>query len=243
MPQQWGSLTEENLYELILSTDDLGIFLDEFARSAVEHFAGIGTEMLCGITLLRPKKSITVASSSEKVLLLDETRYLHADGPCLTACRTGSTVLIHDVGTDPRWPGYLAEIAGRGIGSMLAVPFNLRDGDQSALNLYAGRPAAFEQAAVEAVQEFTARTSLALRLAVSFGKKADLEANLRATLDSRTTIDLAVGIIMAQNRCRQEEAVKMIHNASSTRNLKMREVAARIVAQVGRHPADTHFED
>jgi GAF domain-containing protein len=174
---------------------------------------------------------------------MDEIQYAHADGPCLSACRTRSAVLVADTRTDSRWPELLGELAGHGIRSVLAVPFDLRDGGQAALNLYSGRPRAFGPAAVEDVQELTARTSLALRVAVRLGKKADLEANLRATLDSRTTIDLAVGIIMAQNRCSQEEAVKMIHNASSARNLKMREIAARIVARVGAHPADTHFED
>jgi GAF domain-containing protein len=243
MPLQWGSLTDEDLYELILSTDDLGRFLDEFTRSAVSYLSRTGTEALGGITLLRPKKAVTIAGSSERVLLFDELQYAHADGPCLSACRSGQTVLVGDARTDLRWPEYLGEIAGHGIGSVLAVPFDLRDGEQAALNLYADHPWAFEPAAVQEVKEFTTRTSVALRLAVRMGRKTDLETNLRAALDSRTAIDLAVGIIMAQNRCGQEEAVKMIHDASSARNLKMREVAARIVAQVGQRPADTHFED
>jgi hypothetical protein len=243
MSDRVGSLTHENLYELILATEDLREFLDEFVRFAVDYFSESGTEMLGGITLSRPKKPVTVAGSSERASLLDEIQYEHADGPCLTACRTGTTVLVEDARKDGRWPGYLSQIAGLGIASVLAVPFDLRGGEQAALNLYADRPGAFDAAAVHAVRSFTNRTSVALRLAVRMGKKTDLEANLRATLDTRTTIDLAVGIIMAQNRCSQDAAVRIIHDASSARNLKMRDVAARIVAQVGQRAPDTHFDD
>jgi AmiR/NasT family two-component response regulator len=68
--------------------------------------------------------------------------------------------------------------------------------------------------------------------------------NLKAALESRTTIDLAVGIIMGQNRCSQEAAFKILKNASRTRNVKLRDVAATIVAAVNReHEVETPFDE
>ncbi|WP_253905045.1 ANTAR domain-containing protein [Arthrobacter sp. H14] len=60
-------------------------------------------------------------------------------------------------------------------------------------------------------------------------------------MKTRTTIDLAVGIIMGQSRCSQDEAFALLRSASSTRNIKLREVAAGIVASTGSPPASTHF--
>ena len=56
-------------------------------------------------------------------------------------------------------------------------------------------------------------------------------------------IDLAVGIIMGQNRCSQDEAFSILKNASSSRNVKLREIAAGIVSSIGQGPAETFFED
>jgi AmiR/NasT family two-component response regulator len=67
---------------------------------------------------------------------------------------------------------------------------------------------------------------------------------LKAALESRTTIDLAIGIIMGQNRCSQEAAFKILKNASSTRNAKLRDVAATIVAAVNRErEVETPFDE
>ena len=47
---------------------------------------------------------------------------------------------------------------------------------------------------------------------------------------------------MGQNRCTQERAVEILRAASSHRNVKLRELAAELVATVSRGPATTHFE-
>jgi AmiR/NasT family two-component response regulator len=78
------------------------------------------------------------------------------------------------------------------------------------------------------------RASKALNLSVRMAHLIDARDNLKAAMESRTTIDLAVGIVMGQNRCSQEAAFKILKNASSTRNFKLREVAATIVASVNR---------
>ena len=50
-------------------------------------------------------------------------------------------------------------------------------------------------------------------------------------MQHRTVIDLAVGIIMGQNRCgSQEEAVAILKTASNHRNMKLRDLAAELVA-------------
>lgn len=66
--------------------------------------------------------------------------------------------------------------------------------------------------------------------------------DLGAAMESRTTIDLAAGIIMGQNRCPQNEAMAILAKASSGRNKKLRDVAARLVSSFDGAPATTHFD-
>jgi AmiR/NasT family two-component response regulator len=56
-------------------------------------------------------------------------------------------------------------------------------------------------------------------------------------------IDMAIGIVMAQNRCSQEAAVRILTDASSNGNVKLREIAASLVQSVGGTASRTHFEE
>lgn len=231
---------DQFLQDAVLDSADVGEFLDELCRHAVQSLDG-GTEVLCGITLLRSKKAVTVGSSSERARRLDEVQYAFDDGPCLTASRTQTTVEVPDLVQETRWPGYIGAISGHGMHSILAVPFDLQGEAKAALNLYSDRLGEFTGDALAAAAAYAAEASRSLRLALRIAEHSDTSANLKAALESRTVIDIAVGIIMAQSRCSQEAAFGFLKKASSHRNIKIREIAAQIVAGIGTGEPETHF--
>jgi hypothetical protein len=51
-------------------------------------------------------------------------------------------------------------------------------------------------------------------------------------MQSRTVINLAYGVIMAQNRCSQAEAMEILTKVSSHRNRKLRDVATELSEQL-----------
>jgi AmiR/NasT family two-component response regulator len=51
-------------------------------------------------------------------------------------------------------------------------------------------------------------------------------------MQSRTVIDMAVGAIVAENRCGRETAFGILTRASSTRNIKLRDVAAGVITSI-----------
>jgi AmiR/NasT family two-component response regulator len=53
---------------------------------------------------------------------------------------------------------------------------------------------------------------------------------------SRTTIDQAIGVIMGQNRCDADAAFDVLRSASQHRNVKLRDVAARVIGSVQSAP-------
>ena len=61
-------------------------------------------------------------------------------------------------------------------------------------------------------------------------------------MESRTVIDLAVGSIMAQNRCSQDEAFTILKDASSHRNIKLQQLAQHLIASLGQPPPTTAFD-
>src|SRR5687768_8078902 len=218
---------------MVLASSDVEAFLHALARVSARSLSEPGDEVLCGVTLLRHRKAATVASNRPEAQAMDETQYDFGDGPCMTASREQVTVHIRDLEETESWPQYSDEVLGHGVRSILAIPFQLEGDTRAALNLYSHRPGRFEGRVLELAEDFVSQTSMALRLAVRFAHYSDAAANLKATLETRTVIDVAVGVIMAQNRCSQQEAFALLKAASSTRNIKLRAVATTIVESLG----------
>lgn len=184
-----------------------------------------------------------MASSGEKALKLDELQYQLDEGPCLMASRRQLLVHIPDLAGDETFPNYNAIATANGIRSILAVPFHLPDNTvRAGLNLYSEKANAFGGGAVNLAQEFVSQASKGLRLAVLLSQHSQAAESLRLAMTSRTVIDMAVGVIIAQNRCTQQEAFDLIKSASNHRNLKLRDVAASVVESAGGGKVTTHFD-
>lgn len=233
----------ETLQDLILETDDVEKFLDELAHHAAKALSMPNREVLCGVTLRRHKKATTVASNSERARKMDEIQYAFEDGPCLTASREGALVLVRDFTQEKRWPRYVAEVTRHGMRSALAVPFELEGSTSAALNLYSSDLDAFGAAAINTAELYAQQASTALLLALRLAQRNETMLDLKAAMNSRTAIDVAVGIIMGQNQCSQDAASAILKAASSTRNVKLRDLATSIVEATGKNDVATHFED
>lgn len=231
----------DHLQNLILDSADVDEFLSEFAEYSARCFSTDKSEVICGLTLLRDRNRASAAFSDERGRLLDEIQNDFGDGPCLHAAREQVTVHVSDLSSEPRWPEYVAALRANGVSSVAAVPFNLESDGLAALNLYATHPDALNAQTVAAAEEYARRAAKSLRLAVRFSVRDDNAADLKAALESRTIIDLAVGIIMGQNRCRQHEAFTILRAASGRSHIKLRSLAAQIVASMGEPSPQTHF--
>lgn len=59
---------------------------------------------------------------------------------------------------------------------------------------------------------------------------------LSTSIESRALIDQAMGVIMAIRRCTQDEALATLRQASQNQNVKLRDIARAIVADVTGEP-------
>ncbi|RAX16112.1 ANTAR domain-containing protein [Pseudarthrobacter sp. AG30] len=245
MPTQEQPLSAtDKVQNLILDSADFEDFLNELARFSAHQMAGDGDDALCGITLLRDRKAATIGWSSDSAREVDEIQYSLSQGPCLTAAKDEREVYVPDLFEEDRWgPDYANAVASHGLRSVLSLPFNLQGEAKAALNLYSDVPHKFDGGAAARARDFTREISQALRLAVRFSLHADSASNLRATLESRTIIDIAIGIVMAQNRCSQAAAVEILTEASSNSNTKLRDIARSLVDSVGGAGAHTHYQE
>lgn len=232
----------EHLHELVLNSSDVEDFLNELAQVSARSLTGTGGEMVCAVALLRQRKAAAVASCTQEAKAAAELEYQFSRTPGISATDSRKTVHVPDLEQESAWPDYAKAVLAQGVRSVAAIPFELEGETKAALLLYSHRPCRFAGRVLDIAEDFVSQASLALRLAVRFAHFSDTAADLRATLETRTVIDMAVGIIMAQNRCSQSDAFEILRTASSTRNSKLHDVAAAVVNSLGQGPARTHYD-
>ncbi|CEA09389.1 ANTAR domain protein [Arthrobacter saudimassiliensis] len=232
----------EALIGIVLKSPGLEGFLNELTSLAAAALSRPGEEFHCAVTLIRSSGPRVLASSTELAQQADELQYAHGDGPCLRAAVDEVTTEVTDFRTDQRWPEYFEAAVKQGIRAVLAVPMSLPGQTKSGLNIYGTEPHVFSEPEADAVKEFARQATAAVQLAVRIADMETTSEDLLAAMSSRTTIDLAVGIIMGQSRCSQDEAFRILRAASSHRNRKLRDIAAELVQSLNGAAPETHFE-
>ena len=131
-----------------------------------------------------------------------------------------------------RQPSSHVGSTGEGSVSILRIPLELDDENFAIVNLFSPRAEAFSTEDLAEARRFAAEASRALLLALRISQLKESRHDLAAAMQSRTIIDMAVGAIMAQNRCGRDAAFKILRNTSNNRNMKIRDVAAAVVVSI-----------
>ena len=134
------------------------------------------------------------------------------------------------------------KLATHGCRSTLGAPLKLGKDAAAALNFFGADTGIFTEALITEASGFADLAGRSLRLAVRIGTAQSRAEDLQAAMEHRTSIDLACGVIMAQNRCSQDEAMAILTRVSSNRNQKLRDVAADVLRHLTNEEVRTHFD-
>jgi GAF domain-containing protein len=232
------------LQDLVLQTADAEEFFGELAVFTADLLARPGEELACNLMVVRRKRPVMVASSTARARVMDELQLAFGDGPCLSAMRTGTTMHVADVSTEDRWPEYIRAVASQEVGSILGVPLPLEGDSSAALNIYSSQAHGFSAEDIARAELFGEQSAKTLKLELRLARLQNAKDDLESAMKSRTAIDVAVGAVMAQNRCSQKEAMNILVRASSSRNMKLRDVAAGVIESISpRTEVVTFFEE
>jgi GAF domain-containing protein len=214
----------------------------ESVEEALQHVAEIGArtvrhEVLCSVTLRRDGELCTVGSSDSLATLLDDAQYGLRDGPCVQAMDDRTPVFVPDLETERRWGEYPAAAREFDIGSVYSHPLALDLNSLGALNFYAFRTGVFTDEIRCVCDGLAENASLLLQAAVRNVDRAVLAEQIHDALRHRSYIDQAVGIIMARQRVDAESAFAVLRRNASQRNVKLRDIAVRIIESTTGRPA------
>jgi hypothetical protein len=214
--------------------------LAEAAALALSGTAGVQID--CAATLISPQGPPTLAANNGRAAALAALEKDLDDGPLAAAVEAGSPVMVEaDGGPSLRWEAYRRRFLNAGYGEVLVVPVRLDAGMSCVLVFFAPREVQFASEAVSHAAWFAGMAGKSLRLALEVRSVRAAGDNLKAVLESRTSIDVACGVIMGKNRCSYPEAFRMLAGASTRRGMRVREVAEGILKNLPSGAPGTRF--
>lgn len=175
----------------------------------------------------RGRVLVSESSNDDIGPLIDRIQTETQEGPCLDAIRTGESMASDDLAADPRWPAYGRRTASETpVRSSVAVPLRDRRGIIGALNLFSDRIGGFgteDDDTIGLVAVLAAHASPALASAL-------YRDDMQRALEHRDVIGQAKGILMARSAIDADAAFQILVRASQRLNVKLSEVAQRLVA-------------
>ncbi len=183
-----------------------------------------------GVTLRVGGKATTAAASDHYTLEIDKIQYDSKEGPCLSATQEGEPQLIDAISEESRWPEFCRRAGSDGFRSGASFPLRL-NGTAGALNLYAKVERAFDEEALAIANVFAKQAGIALENAQIYAAARHLGDQLNEALRTRDVIGQAKGILMERERISDAEAFEMLKTLSQNTNVKLRDVALRLVQE------------
>jgi hypothetical protein len=216
----------EELTEQLEQARDLGSAADVLARFSVDHLqaeeAGVSIHE-------RPGESWRLGDASRLLTVLDRHARLLGEGPSVALVAEDDVVSVPDTANDPLWPAWTAVATTRSIRSVLIVGMPAVRHRSVTLELFSHRPNAFSaEGLVEARK--TARLA-----GLSF-RHIDRIDNLEAAMHTRALIGQAQGILMQRYDMSGAQAIAYLRRLSQNSHVKVRDLAAQLVASMDREP-------
>lgn len=218
-PQDWAAALAHAARDL--HQDSLRETLDRATSYAVDLVDGCDA---AGIVEVDKCAVRTLAASDATASTGDQLQAKFGAGPCFELLdSTVQAFRIADLGGAPRrWEQFTKAAAEAGIAGVLALPLPVADKMLGVLNVYSLR-----RDGLTAESERLGAL-LASHIAVAFAA-ARAEENLRTAVASHQEIGEAVGILIERHRVSKSEAFAMLSKASQDHNIKLRELARRLV--------------
>ena len=170
-----------------------------------------------------------IASSDERMRLLELFELQGAQGPCLDAYSSGRAIQASAADSRARWPVFAPRASGAGFQMMCAVPLRVRTDVIGALNLFRGNDEPFTGAEMEIAQAMAEMAAIGLIQERALRERNLLAAQLQAALNSRVIIEQAKGMIAEYLEMSVDNAFAVLRKYARHHNRKLSEVAGDVV--------------
>ena len=202
----------------------------------LDRLAGFCVELLsadaAGIVLGDARRELRAVAASDEAARIMELLQLQSDeGPCLDCFQTGAPVSVANLGeASARWPIFVAAVAERGdFRSVHALPLRLRGRAIGALNLFGNTPGPLPELDLALGQALADVATIGILQERAIRRSEVLNEQLQSALNNRVIIEQAKGVLAQYGGLTPADAFEGLHRFARSRNLKISDVARRIV--------------
>jgi len=181
-----------------------------------------------GAILWRNGEPVVVAASHPSLPELIEVQVRCQRGPMLDALGGGEPVGCPDTLEETRWPEYASAALRQGVRCSLSLAY--RSGSEAVtLSLFGARPRTLESDSIALAERLVAFGGSVVGFASEYGEARRAARQLQDAAESRAVVDQAKGVLMHALGCTAEEALQRMRQVSQARNMKVTEVATRVI--------------
>ncbi len=219
--------------------DELLAEVAQFAARAIPGADG------AGVTMIEPHedapRALSWAVTADFVHEIDRVQYDELkEGPCITCMDSRRPTVSGSLGSDSRWPRFGGRIARIGVHSALSLPLLVDDQVVGAINTYARDRDAFGDHAVQMGSEFAGPAAVSVYNAHLLARAHGRAERLQGALVTRAVIDQAIGILRSRSGDDAEQAFGRLVKMSQSENVKLHDVAERLVEEAARRARARH---
>lgn len=223
--------------DLLSSLSELAVVLQtqRTLGGTLAHIAEVATSAVpycdAGSIALSIDGRPTTASATARIALeLDMVQYDLHDGPCLTSFHSMETMRLDLVGVEERPSHFAVAAKKRGVTSVLSTPAIWGDEIIATLNLYS-RSGVFDQSSEAVAAVLATQVTIAVSRSPEFRAARDVVERAQSEADDRADINLATGMLMANEGCTEEQAAGLLRQAAAHDERTILQIARRIVQQ------------
>jgi GAF domain-containing protein len=205
---------------------------DTLTRISEITLEAVPTAAIAEMTMLGDDgEPITGVYTDHQSPEIDAAQYRDRHGPCLDAWREARVVSVPSVrDASDHYPAFAEACDRHGVASTLSLPMISGEVSIGAMNLYAFAEGSFADADVTLALDLAEAAASVLANVAAYWTAFEMSQQLSEAMESRAIIEQAKGMLMAHTPdLSADDAFALLRQASQRENVKLREVARRIV--------------
>jgi hypothetical protein len=187
-------------------------------------------------TLWRSGEPPVYAASHPDLPGLADVEFGCGRGPAIDALAGGGPVSCPDTLEETRWPEYASAALRCGVRCCVTLAYQ-SGADAVTLSLFSARPRSLESGQLALAELLTAFGGAVMGNAAEYGDARRAALHWQAAAESRALVDQAKGMLMQALGCTAEAALARMRQISQEQNLRVTDVAQRIIDARGARPA------
>ena len=199
-------------------------------HAAAGVFAGSGVGLML---IAEDGHSLRYVASSDDVARRLELAHEQAgEGPCVDAFVLDTCVKTDDLTAEPRWPDLRAALVDQPVRAVLGLPTRL-GAPVGTLNLYCARPRVWDESEIAGLEAYNSLLEARLAESLLNQQHDRVVGQLQFALDSRVTIERAIGLLMGRDGIDGATAFNQLRKLARSSRRRVNAVAEEVLAE---HP-------